>query len=340
MSYKNTMKLFASNFTLVWKQVLYFLICLLIFTPITFACARPIIDIFRENDIFSQLGNTFSSFQAIGFSSAVTITELIKKSMDLIFSNFKDIFGNLMLVGLFGFVLPYIVLKISSYNLSSIFYKKLTMNMNVGYTQNLIQTLKYSIPYALMNLIYMLPLWTITILAVELYLLASDTILGIFIGLVCLSAFMIFINAVKHTIFSNYTAIYIEKECSVFIAFASSFSITIKNLWHILASSVVFHITVLVANSFVALFTFIAGLILMIPATFVLTAIFYEIIYLNKTGKRYYLGNNFIYNPVKYTVKIDEYADKMLNPEEPIEEQFVTSITSVNKNKSDIKNKK
>ena len=49
------------------------------------------------------------------------------------------------------------------------------------------------------------------------------------------------------------------------------------------------------------------------------------------------MGNNYIYNPVKYSVKRDEYADKLLDPEEPIEDQYVTAIESLNKNK---KNKK
>ena len=340
MSYKNTMKLFASNFTLVWKQVLYFVICLIIFVPITYAVSKPILQIFNDNAMDYEVQNALASIYTFGSNDGNSVIDLIKDILRLIASNFLTIYPNLILALLFGFLLPFVFMQISSYNLCSILYKKLSMNISIGYMQNLIKTLKYSLPYASMNIIFRLPFWAITILAIELYLFASTTSIGAFIGLICLSAVLIIVNALKHTFFSNYTAICVEKECSPIIGFVLAFPITLKNFWYVLASCIVFHITILVVNSFVALFTFVAGLLLMIPATYVITAIFYDVTYLNKTGNRYYLGNNYIFNPVKYSVKRDEYADKMLDPEEPIEEQYTTSISSFGKNKSDIKNKK
>lgn len=340
MSYRNTMKLFASNFTLVWKQVLYFLICFFIFAPLTWVFAEPIVDVLRHGGISHEVESVIYNIYTPEFNETYTITGIIRNSLHLIGENFVKLLPNLALVFLFGFLLPYIFMQIGTLNVSSIIYKKLSMNLSEGYTQNLIKTLRISLPYALMNIIFSLPFWSLTIVLAEVYLFFAN---GGFMTLLCLALLSfctIIISAVKYTFFSCYTAYIVEHECSPLTAFIAAFPLSLRNFWNTVASSIVFHITVFVANCFIIIFTFFAGAILMMPATIVCTAIFFVVTYLNKTGQRYYLGNNYIYNPVKYTVKKDEYADKMCDPEEPIEEQFVTSVTSLNNQKHKQKNNK
>ena len=61
MSYKNTMKLIASNFSLVWKQVLYFIVCFIILFICTYEVAKPIINIFVEDGVSGEVVNLVDS---------------------------------------------------------------------------------------------------------------------------------------------------------------------------------------------------------------------------------------------------------------------------------------
>lgn len=61
MSYKNTMKLFASNFTLVWKQLLYLVCILFIFSVCSYTIATPVLDLLKNNGIVEDIKLMFNS---------------------------------------------------------------------------------------------------------------------------------------------------------------------------------------------------------------------------------------------------------------------------------------
>ena len=212
--------------------------------------------------------------------------------------------------------------------------------MSVGYFSNLLSTFKSSILYALTNVVLSLPFWALKLLFLEIYLTISiNNIFISYVGMVLLSGLWIFIDSMKIAIFSCYSGHSVEFDYSPLKTFSNSVPLTIKNFLNILSNSVILELTIIVATGFIALFTFFAGLVLVIPAGFVLTSIFYIVVYLNKSGQRYYLNNNFIFNPVKYTIKQDEFVSVNI-PEEPVEEQVVTTILSKNIKKKKHKHKK
>jgi len=340
MSYKNTMKLFASNFSLVWKQVLYFVVCFIFFFICAYQAATPIFDMLKDEGVFTEFENVVNSLYALKGSTYLSLLDTLKHILNLIVINFKEIYLYLILLFLFAFLLPYIIFQMSIYNLSSIIYKKLSMNMNVKYIPNFISTFKSSFNYAISNVILSLPFWALKILFLEIYLHFSSNLFIRYIGMVVLSALFILLDSVKNALFASYTGSFIESNGLPIKVFGSSFSLTANNFWNLLSNSIILKLTSIVAQGFVALFTFFSGLFIVIPASFVLTSIFYIVVYFNKTGQRYYLSNNYIFNPTKYTVKQDEFAPKYLLPEEPVEQQVVETINNSNIKVNKKKNKK
>ena len=79
------------------------------------------------------------------------------------------------------------------------------------------------------------------------------------------------------------------------------------------------HLTIIFVISFIAVFTFLSGLIVLIPAAFILISTYNLVIYQNIKGERYYLGSNVIFNPVQYKVKTNESLNQTNIPEEAIE---------------------
>ena len=116
----------------------------------------------------------------------------------------------------------------------------------------------------------------------------------------------------------------VENNSDPFIAFGKGLTQVLKNFWKILSISIILILTIIFVNGFIALFTFFAGLIVTIPATFVLIATYNLVTYFNLNGTRYYLSSTIIFNPVKHIVKKDDFVSTFV-PEEVKEIQVTTT---------------
>ncbi len=327
MSYKNSMKLFASNFALVWKQLLYLMCTLLIFSLCSYTITTPIIDLLKDNGIGGDFKLLFNTVYGTPSELALNISDVLKHIITILIENFSSIWLSLVGTILLCFLLPYILTQVSIYNISSILYQKFTMNMDVGYMQNFLRTLKQGLKYAFANLIFVLPFLAIFVVLLEIYLLIANTIISAIIGLIGFMALTIMVLAFKITIFTNYTAYMVENDADAFVSFAKGVAISLKNFWKPMSISIILLLTIIMVNGFIAVFTFFSGLIITIPATYVLIAIYNLVTYFNNKGIRYYLSNTIIYNPVKYTVKKDDFDYVSISvPEATKEIQVTTTV--------------
>lgn len=331
MSYKNTMKLFASNFTLVWKQVLYLIICLLLFVLSSSTVVTPIINLLRSHDVFAECKIIIETVYNSPSEFALQLSTTLKHIFEVIFTNFSSITWSFVGTICLCVILPYILVQMSFYNLTSILYQKLSMNMNVNYIQNGFQNLTKSLRFALANIVISLPFLAIIVLLLEIYLMLATNVLNSIIGLIILCALLIMIFSFKVAIYTCYTAYMVDNNSSAFVAFGKGLVMVLKNYWKTLSASIIIILTIIFVNSFITVFTFFSGLFITIPATFVFLAIFYLVVYFNNKGDRYYLGNNLIYNPSQYSIKQDNFTGTDIPEPEEIKE--ITVKTTVMKKK-------
>lgn len=316
MSYKNTMKLFVSNFALAWKQLVYLLICAFLFALCSYTLVSPVINILREAGLFGEIKNLMNLFYNNPKDIAMTLSEVVKLVLNSIWHNFSKIYVNLIFTLILCIILPYILSQASVYNVSSILYQKFTMNMEVGYCQNFLSNFWKAIKFGLVSFVFSLPFFAINILLIIAYILIANSMLKAIIGLIILSLLSLIVSSCKLTLFTHFTGSVVANESNPFSTFLKSFSIALKNFWKITGYSVAVILTSILINGVIGLFTFFAGLLFTIPATFVLMCIFKLVIYLNINGNRYYLSNSIIYNPQKYVVKKDDYVSTFIPPEE------------------------
>lgn len=347
MSYKNTMKLFVSNFTLAWKQLLYLLMCVFLFALCSYTLVSPIVTILKEAGISGELKNLISLVYNNPKDIALTLSEIVKLVLNSLLQNFSKIYLNIFGTIILCLILPYILFEVSVYNVSSILYQKFTMNMEVGYCQNLISNLGKAIKFALTSLLFSLPFFVCNVVLIITYIFVANSVLKAIIGLIILSLISLILSSVKLTLFSHFTGNVVANDINSFKAFLKSFSIEIKHFWKIMSSSIVTLLTAILINGVIAIFTFFAGLIFTIPATFVLISIFKIVTFLNINGNRYYLSNSVIFNPQKYVVKKDEYVSSFIPPEETKEitttkmrKKYKTKTLNEKSNKSKKTNKK
>ena len=316
MSYKNTMKLFVSNFTLAWKQLVYLLICFFLFGVCSYTLVSPIISVLQNAGLFEEMNELINLIYNNPQDIAITLSKIVKLIFTCIGANFSRIYINLFASLILCLILPYVLYQSSIYNLSSILFQKFTMNMEVGYCQNYLSNFWKSIKFGLTSLIFSLPFFIVNILLIIAYILIADSVLMAISGLALLSFFSLLIHATQLTLFSHFTGSLIANDSNAFSTFLKSFPITLKQFFKITGSSIIIILTAILVNGVIGLFTFFAGLCITIPATCVLMCIFKIVTFLNINGNRYYLSSSIIYNPQKYVVKKDEYVSTFIPPEE------------------------
>lgn len=325
MSYRNSMKLLTSNFSFVWKQLVYLLCCVVLLAVCSYTTIKPIISLLAENDIWSEFKNLFvDTIYNSPNEFAIQFCEIFKDAVRVVFNNFSQISVSFIFAVLLCICLPFILSQISTYNLSSIAYHKTTMNKNSRYSQNALTTFKPAMRYALANMILILPFLLINILFIAIYILLAKTLMSALLGLIVLSALLMINYSIKISIFANYTGLVISEPQNMFKAFGKSFGVVFKNFWKNFSTSLVVYLTIVVINAFVMVFTVVSGLIVSIPATYVFMSFYYIVSYLNSTGQRYYLSDTIIYNPVKHVVKKDDFVTITV-PDVSNEEQVETT---------------
>ena len=339
MSYKNTMKLFVSNFALAWKQLVYLLICTILFVLCSYTLVSPVVSVLQNAGVGEEIKNLVQTIYNNPKDIAITFSQIVSLIFNSLVANFSKIYINLIVAVILCLFLPYILIQMSLFNVSSILHQKLTMNMDVGYCQNYVKNFTKSLKFSLANVIFSLPFWVVNVGLIYSYLLFSRTVFMAIIGLSVLSMIMLILNGIKLTLFSHYTGSVVAENIGMFHAFTRSLKFEIKNFWKILGGSIVIILTAILINGVIAIFTFFAGVIFTLPATFVLFCIYKVVTYLTISGNRYYLSSTLIYNPQGYEVKKDDYVSADI-PQEEIKEITTTKMKKRFKTKKEKKNKK
>jgi len=316
MSYRNTMKLFVSNFTLAWKQLVYLLICGFLFALCSYTLVSPVVTTLKEAGLFAEIEHLMSVFYSNPKDIVFSLNAVVRLIFSSIWANISKIYLNLIATLILCIVLPYILYQVSIYNISSILHQKLTMNMDVGYTQNYIANFKKAIKFAFASLVYSLPFFIINLGMMIAFIFIATTFLKAIIALIVISFLSITISSCKLTAFTHFTGNVVANNLNPFSAFWKSFKLEIKHFWKIMGYSVVINLTAILINGVISIFTFFAGLLFTIPAICVMLCIFKIIIFLNINGNRYYLSNSVIYNPQKYVVKKDDFVSTFVPPED------------------------
>lgn len=339
MSYKNSMKLFASNFALVWKQALYMFICFMLFILSIYSTSIPIIDLLRQNNIIAEIKMIVETAYKTPSAFALELGNILKHIINVILSNFSSIWLSLLGFFVLGIFLPYILFQMSSYNITSMLYQKLTMNMDVPYIQNGFRLLKRSLVYALASIVLNLPFLFIVILLFEIYIAMAYSTITAIIGLVILFALLILFTSIQISFNTYFMSYMVEKDANPFVSYAKGLINVLKRFWKILSQSVILCLTIIFINGLIALFTFFSGLFITIPATFVLLSIYYLVVYFNMKGDRYYLADNMIFNPIKYKVKQDTFVGTEI-PEEIKATELTTVVMKKKRNSKKTKTNK
>lgn len=298
MSYRNSVKLLTSNFSIVWKQLLYTFLTLLIVFFIAYGTSQPIISTLNKEGVINELKSIFENIYTSPKDVVTSITTTFNHFFDVLSVNFKSLWLSIFSTFFVVFVLYHFLKSISMFNVSSVMYYKLTSFATIGYTQNLISTLAKSCRFALAYVVYKIPFIILKLLLLYAFFELVSSPLSIIIGLFLVSVVFILLTSLELTIFSPFAPCMLEKNGSAFKAFFRGNKKIIKSFFRIFSSAIIVVLTLIVVNVFLALFTLGSALLITLPASIVFICIFNLCAYFGAVGERYYLSKNSIATPL------------------------------------------
>ena len=297
MSFKNSLKLLASNFSVVWKHLVYMLILSLLTIGLVLLCAGPCIDCLRDNGWTNTASSLISTIYTKPMSIFNVIKEIAISFFKVLALNFPSIWFSVIGLIFAGYLIPAYLTNLGGYNIASITYQKMTTLLDVGYTQNFVSCLKPASRYAFVRTIVRIPFDFCRVFFVLFLFSISTSFITNLLFLSLLSGLLILISALENIVCAGIAPSMFEKGISSLKAPYTSIRIVFKNFNRNFGSSIILVLFCIFINVFMALFTAFAGLIITIPATYVFAAFFSNVVYLSSTNQRYYLYPSVIVNP-------------------------------------------
>ena len=299
MSYKNTCKIFGSNFVLVWKQLAYLLISTLVCVGLSYLIAMPTITLLTEKGWIDSVKNIFETVYTSPASLNAAFKEVILNLIQILSSNFGAYFFSIVGFIISAVLLPLFLNNIAEYTIVSLATNKISSNVKLGYTSTLLTNLGRAVLYALLKMIIDVLFIICSICLFCVYLILSDGTLLTVLMLVIYSALSIMLSSIKMALTASFAPMMIEENKSAWKAFISSGKMSGKSFLRTLSCSIVVMLTVMFANMFLGVFTIGVGLLITIPASVVFIGIFKTINYFTIECKSYYLSDSIIVEPKK-----------------------------------------
>jgi len=299
MSYRNSIKLLISNFSIVWKQLLYTLIISLICFSLTYVVSIPVFNLLKAEGVLGEIAEIFETIYTAPSEIVNAFKNAFTHLSSVLDANISSVIWSLFGAIVFGYLLFSILKYISYYNVTSVMHMKMTSFAEVGYTRSLISNFLPSLRFALSRIVYEIPFVVLKILILMLYLTNLTSMLWVILGLCVCMIILILISSIEISIFAGHASAMVEKggDISAFKAFFVGNKFIFKKYDRVFSNSLVVYLTLILINVFLGLFTVGAGLIISVPATLVFKSIFSLAVFYGCHGDRYYLAENTIVNP-------------------------------------------
>ena len=310
MKFKHTFHVFVDNFSVTYKLLLYRFIVGLVASLITSLIVYKFAIQFINSESFTTIWNGIREFiddlLAGEISRLGSISEKVKKAFDelTILANTKlpELFVSLLLI-----LLVQIVSKwfggLGNYATAAVINDKMTLHADLPFLSTLIRNLKeaaiYNAIYAPLSVLYDTAV-TVGMLFLTFALVNSG--LPVIFGVFLFTLVLVSAVTVKMTFTTDWLPAIIRGKKKQGEAFKYTFSQKGKSTLNILSNFVVLILIIFALNVAAIFFTLGVGLILTIPASYVVIITFEFVNYYDREEIKYFIDKDNIIKPKKETV--------------------------------------
>ena len=305
----NSIKILFSNFTVVWKVLLYKIICLALAAILMIVIVWPqisgILTALSNEGLFMNFRAVVSSILSIDINGVsdtiVAFNNSFERSLEIIAKS-----GISFALVYISAILIYCVYRFLNGLLELPLFEVIDFNLNscakLPITSTYLKNFKKSSLYSLHLLLFSLVFDILMVLAI--WFLAQVLFIWFsFFAVFFLFTILVLLFAFRSTLFSMWKPIMIVNNEGIMKSFKKGLRITFKNFGRLFSHFIVMFFLTFFINLVVAFFTCGAGLILSIPSSFFLFAIFQMVYYFSYKRKKYYTdGDTIVQSRLDHTM--------------------------------------
>ena len=292
MTFKNSIKLLCTNFVQVWKLLVYHILCLGICVGFLAIFGGQYIEFINQASAQVDLPSVLQVGTFYGATFATALTTIV----NFVITFFTIMFATNIGAGIFLCVIVFILfpflLNVGKVATSELAYGYMSACQKQSFTGTLIKTLRVSIPYSLIRLLYSIPFSIITLLCIYGFTrfdfssveLLFPFVFVIVVALVC---------AFKQTFNACWVPAKVVYNCSVFKAYRIGIRATLRKCLSIFSTAFVIWILTIVLSMVLGMY----ALIVILPIIAPLFHVFEMTAFFQSQGMRFYVDSQTIFSP-------------------------------------------
>ena len=309
MKFKHSLQVLIDNFSVTYKLLLYKLVIALITFAMSTAILYPLwhslTGLAEFKSLIDGVKDFFNHLIEGNTEELTNIREMVESALDSISSLINShtlILGlsiaGLILIRLIGMFLS----SIGNYSSAAVINDKMALRAQSPFFITLFRHLKssslYSLMYAPLSFLY-----DVACVAL-MYLIVFKVLVFVplFAQLFLFATTIVFAIAVKLTFATDWLPALIRGKKRQLEAFAYTFKRKNKKTFNVLSNFVVLTLIIFALNVAAAVFTFGVGLLVTVPASYVVLNCFQLVNYYDREELKYFLDKNTIIKPEKEEV--------------------------------------
>lgn len=298
MIFRNTFRLLVSNFSNVWKVLLYYVICILLSLAVCTVIALPIIDKLNQanvfNDFFAILDNIFF---AKPDATAISIEQVNENFWSVLNSN-PQLNVNIVFLAIYIlFVFPFLI-NLALLPMNEVVYGYMTSQSKYSFTVKFVKYLGKSALYSLVRFFVLLPVNAIILLLI--YLMIRLVSLGSFLYFllaICVLGVLLVFVALKYSFFSCWLPAVTVYNENPLVSIKTNFKSIFKKFGSIFSTSTLLVLLAFVVNFIFCVFSFTLSLLVTLPLTAFTFSIFGLVSFFSCHGMRFYVYPDYVVIP-------------------------------------------
>ena len=310
MKFKHTFLVFVDNFKTTYKVLLYRIIiaalCLCIYTAIIFPFMQrisntaPMLEMSAASKYF---GSALANLDFVAMHDAwLQITQSLNGLMELLSSQIGEIVGGIIVI-VIVYLVQRFLLGLGNYTAGAMLNDKMAMRADSPFIGTLIKNLGSA---SLYNAIYV-PLSTLfDIIVIGL---TGAAVYGLFVAgtpllllIFLFSVIVVLLFSIKMTFTSDWLPALVYGKMNNRAAMKYSFGYSGKKFSDVFSNYLILVLIILALNTAAVFLTFGAGLLITIPASYLILICMEFVNYCENNDVKYFLDKNNVIKPEKETV--------------------------------------
>lgn len=293
MNYKNSMKLMTSNFSFVWKQLAYNIVRLAIIAGLVVLVSNPIVKILVQNGVAEKFADLW---QIIYTDFAAFLSEL--KSLIVLFAstisqNISSIWLSIVLFFFVTIIVNNFLKNMGKFALTDMAHNQFTSLNKKGFCHSIVSNFGQIAKYSIVKVLLDIPFEILKVLYITIYCLALNSVPLAIFGITALIILYTITFALQISLYNAIAVEMISNKTNPFKAILKGYKCN-KDFFKVFSNAIIIVLTIILSNIIVGVFSLGAGLLITLPASFVLVTIFELVSYYANVGQRYYLSPTII----------------------------------------------